>query len=82
MTLVRHNLNHAEARTYLKHELWKQHQLHLRDADRTLVAKYIQCLVALSEWRDDIPNATYSELTKCLSALADACAKNIKGEKS
>lgn len=82
MTLVRHNLNHAEARAFLKSELWKQHQLHLRDADRALVAEYVLFLVILSEWRYDIPNATYPELAKCLSVLTDSCAKNINGEKS
>ena len=81
MTHVRRNLTSAEARAYLKSELWEQHGEHLAQADHTTVTLCTQVLVAITETREDMDNRSDAEITQYLTTMVVGLHKNINGEK-
>ena len=77
MTHVRRNLTSAEARAYLKSELWERHGEHLSQADHTVVTLCAQVLVAITETREDMGHRSDAEITKYLSTMVVGLHRNI-----
>ena len=81
MIHVRRNLTPAEARAYLKSELWERHGEHLSLANHTVVTLCEQVLVAVTETREDMVSRSDAEIAKYLSTMVDGLHNNItKGE--
>ena len=81
MTHVRRNLTPAEARAYLKSELWERHGEHLSQVNHTVVTLCEQVLVAVTETREDMVSRSDAEIAKYLSTMVDGLHNNItKGE--